>query len=63
MHTYFKSLGLAQVLKRGRIDFAHYPKNSLSFQECEENLIAEYEKSCNAKTPEKMVEMIMSYRK
>lgn len=61
--SYFKSLGLARVLKEEDIGLHPFSEEFASFVQEKDNLMMNMKKVESPKTPEEMVEMIMSHRK
>ncbi|MEK5070320.1 undecaprenyldiphospho-muramoylpentapeptide beta-N-acetylglucosaminyltransferase [Sporosarcina sp. FSL K6-1508] len=61
--SHFKSLNLAHVLKEEDIGLRPLSEEFFSFIEEKDNLLVNMEKVATPKTPEEMVEMILSYRK
>lgn len=61
--SHFKSLGLARVLKEEEVGLRPLSDEFTLFEQDKENLIVNMKKTATPKTPEEMVEMIMSHRK
>ena len=61
--THFKSLGLAQVLKEEDVTLRPLSQEFTSFMHAKNDLMLNMKKVATPKTPEEMVEMIMSHRK
>ncbi|CAM3047950.1 undecaprenyldiphospho-muramoylpentapeptide beta-N-acetylglucosaminyltransferase [Filibacter tadaridae] len=61
--THFKKLGLAHVINEEDVEQAALSKEFMKLQQDEKHLIENMNQTPLPKTPQEMVEMIMSYRK